>query len=211
MRINTRTATAVAVAALCAGVVAGCSDSGSGSASKEKPADFVAASASPSPTSSVTGSPSVNPSEEVGKVSVKTGSFGKILVNGRGHTLYLFEADKAKKSTCSGDCVVDWPPALVKGTPQVGTGVKANLLTTTTRSDGTKQAMYNGHPLYTFREDTKPGETKGQDLTEFGAKWFVVSPEGKAITTPPQSASPTSSTSPSTSTSTSASASPSAS
>ncbi|PVE12863.1 hypothetical protein [Streptomyces scopuliridis] len=205
MRINTRTAAAVAAAALCAGVLAGCSDSGSGSASKEEAADFVAASPSTSPPSSMTSSPSVNPSEEVGKVSVKTGPFGKILVNGKGHTLYLFEADKAKKSTCSGDCVVDWPPALVKGTPQAGTGVKANLLTTTTRSDGTKQAMYNGHPLYTFREDTKPGETKGQDLTEFGAKWFVVSPEGKAITTPPQSASPTSSTSPSESASSSAS------
>ncbi|MCL7377922.1 hypothetical protein [Streptomyces sp. 35G-GA-8] len=196
MRINTRTATAVAAAALCAGALAGCSDSGSGSASKENPADFVAASATTSPSSSMPASPSVNPSEEVGKVSVKTGPFGKILVNGKGHTLYLFEADKAKKSTCSGDCIVDWPPALVKGTPQAGTGVKANLLTTTTRSDGTKQAMYNGHPLYTFREDTKPGDTKGQDLTEFGAKWFVVSPEGKAITTPPQSASPTSTTSP---------------
>ncbi|MFC9652323.1 MULTISPECIES: hypothetical protein [unclassified Streptomyces] len=205
MRINTRTAAALAAAALCAGVVAGCSDSGSGSASKEQPADFVAASASTSP--SVTSSPSVNPSEEVGKVSVKTGPFGKILVNGKGHTLYLFEADKAKKSTCTGDCEVDWPPALVKGTPQAGAGVKANLLTTTTRSDGTKQAMYNGHPLYTFREDTKPGETKGQDLTEFGAKWFVVSPEGKAITTPPQSASPSASTSPSTSASVSPSAS----
>ncbi|MER8069152.1 hypothetical protein ABTZ59_12780 [Streptomyces sp. NPDC094034] len=196
MRINTRTAAAVAAAALCAGALAGCSDSGSGSASKENPADFVAASPTTSPTSTMTASPSVNPSEEVGKVSVKTGPFGKILVNGKGHTLYLFEADKDKKSTCSGDCVVDWPPALVKGTPQAGSGVKANLLTTTTRSDGTKQAMYNGHPLYTFREDTKPGDTKGQDLTEFGAKWFVVSPEGKAITTPPQSASPTSTTSP---------------
>ncbi|MFD8917748.1 hypothetical protein ACFV0Y_08000 [Streptomyces sp. NPDC059569] len=209
MRINTRTAAALAAAALCAGVVAGCSDSGSGSASREEPADFAAASASTSPSSSVTSSPSVNPSEELGKVSVKTGPFGKILVNGKGHTLYLFEADKAKKSTCTGDCVADWPPALVTGTPQAGAGVKANLLTTTTRSDGTKQAMYNGHPLYTFREDTKPGETKGQDLTEFGAKWFVVSPEGKAITTPPQSASPSASTSPSPSAS--ASVSPSAS
>ncbi|MFJ9030650.1 hypothetical protein ACIRQP_19410 [Streptomyces sp. NPDC102274] len=205
MRINTRTATAVATAALCAGVVAGCSDSGSGSASKEEPADFVAASPTTSPPSTMTGSPSVNPSLEVGKVSVATGSFGKILVNGKGHTLYLFEADKAKKSTCSGDCLVDWPPALVTGTPQAGTGVKANLLTTTTRDDGTKQAMYNGHPLYTFREDTKPGDTKGQDLTEFGAKWFVVSPDGKAITTPPQSASPTSTSSPTTTASPSAS------
>lgn len=199
MRIKTRTATAVAAAALCAAAVAGCSDSGgSGSASKEEPADFVAASPTTSPSGSMTGSPSVNPSEEVGKVSVRIGSFGKILVNGKGNTLYVFEADKAKKSTCEGDCAMAWPPALVTGKPQAGTGgVKANLLSTTARSDGTKQVMYDGHPLYTFKEDMKPGDTNGQDLTAFGAKWFVIGPDGKVITTPPQSASPTSTTSPS--------------
>ncbi|MFB7269102.1 hypothetical protein [Streptomyces sp. NPDC056244] len=197
MRTNIRTATAVAAAVLCATALAGCSGSGdSGSESQaEVPADFAAAPTSPTATHH---SPSVNPSDEVGTISAKTGPLGTILVDDKGRTLYLFEADKTKQSTCKDGCAKAWPPGLVlTGTPKAGTGgVRANLLSTTTRSDGTKQVTYNNHPLYRFEGDKKPGETNGQGLTAFGAKWYVVDTAGKAITTPVSSTSPSPSKSP---------------
>jgi len=123
-------------------------------------------------------------------VSAKKGPLGTILVNGKGHTLYLFQADKTTKSTCNGDCAKQWPPLTVNGKPTAGSGVKGNLLSTTTRSDGSKQVTYNGHPLYTFSGDQKPGQTNGQGLNAFGAQWFVLGTNGKQITTttssPPQ-------------------------
>lgn len=209
MRSNTRTAaTAVAAAVLCAAALAGCSDNGgSGSASKsEEPADFAAASAS----ASVGTSPSA--SVDVGKVSAMSGPLGKVLVNGKGHTLYLFEADKKNKSNCSGECAVDWPPLIVTGKPSAGTGgVKAGWLSTITRGDGKKQVTYNGVPLYTFEQDMKPGEFKGQGLNAFGAKWYVLGVDGKKIVTPlpSKSASPSGSSSMSPSSSASGGASPS--
>nr|WSZ94369.1 hypothetical protein OH820_00780 [Streptomyces sp. NBC_00857] len=200
MRSNTRTAaTAVAAAVLCAAALAGCSDnggSGSAASKSEEPADYVEASGS----ASVGTSPSPSASVDVGKVSAMSGPLGKVLVNGKGHTLYLFEADKKNKSNCSGECATDWPPLIVSGKPSAGTGgVNAGWLSTITRSDGKKQVTYNGVPLYTFEQDKKPGDFKGQGLNAFGAKWYVLGVNGKKIITPlpSKSASASSSVSPS--------------
>jgi predicted lipoprotein with Yx(FWY)xxD motif len=117
--------------------------------------------------------------------TVKTGtsSLGRIVVDGRSHTLYLFEQDKRGKSSCSGACAQNWPPLLTKGKPKAGTAAKASLLGTTKRADGTTQVTYNGHPLYTFVGDNgKPGATKGEGLSAFGAKWYVVAAKGTART-----------------------------
>jgi predicted lipoprotein with Yx(FWY)xxD motif len=117
--------------------------------------------------------------------TVKTGtsSLGKIVVDGKSHTLYLFKKDKNGKSSCSGACAQNWPPLLTKGAPKAGTGAKAGLLGTTRRSDGTTQVTYNGHPLYTFVADKgKPGSTKGQGIDAFGARWYVVAGKGTAKT-----------------------------
>jgi hypothetical protein len=75
--------------------------------------------------------------------------------------------------------------------------LRADLLGTTKRSDGTLQATYNKHPLYYFIEDTKAGQTNGQGLNAFGAKWYVVGPQGNSITTkaPKGSSSPSGSSS----------------
>jgi predicted lipoprotein with Yx(FWY)xxD motif len=111
-------------------------------------------------------------------------SLGKILVNGNAQTLYLFEKDKNGKSAClsSDMCAHFWPPVLTKGKPKAGTGVKASLLGTTKRADGTTQVTYNKHPLYRFLNDkNKVGATKGQDLLAFGAKWYVVGTNGKKL------------------------------
>jgi predicted lipoprotein with Yx(FWY)xxD motif len=116
-------------------------------------------------------------------VKVRTaGDLGKIVVDGRSRTLYLFEKDKNGKSRCSGACATNWPPLLTKGKPKAGTGVKASKLGTTKRADGTTQVTYGGHPLYTFVADkNKPGSTKGQELDAFGAEWYVVGPNGKKV------------------------------
>lgn len=143
---------------------------------------------------------------------VKDTPLGKILVTGKGRTLYLFEADKTSKSTCSGPCAKAWPPLLAKTKPTAGTGVQTELLNTSTRSTGGKQVTYKGHPLYTYQGDHKRGEINGQGLTQFGAKWYVLGPDGKAVTAMPKaSSSPSSSASASASASASSSASPSSS
>ncbi|MFG3165595.1 hypothetical protein [Streptomyces sp. NPDC048200] len=128
-----------------------------------------AASSSASDSSSVT-------------VSTKSTPLGKILVNSKGHTLYLFQSDKKDKSTCNGDCAKAWPPLKANGKTIAKGGVNSKLLSTITRSDGSKQVAYKGHPLYTFADDTKAGQTNGQGIDAFGAKWYVLGTDGKQIT-----------------------------
>jgi predicted lipoprotein with Yx(FWY)xxD motif len=114
-------------------------------------------------------------------IQVRRTRLGQILVDSRGRTLYLFKKDTGGKSRCSGSCAVNWPPLLASGRPVAGSGIKGSKLTTTKRSDGKTQVVYNGHPLYRFIGDTKPGNTNGEGLTAFGASWFVVSPAGNQI------------------------------
>jgi predicted lipoprotein with Yx(FWY)xxD motif len=117
------------------------------------------------------------------RATVKTrhGKLGTFLVAGNGRTLYLFEKDKTSKSTCSGQCAQFWPPLLTSGKAKAGGQAKASLFGTTRRGDGKLQVTYKGHPLYTFSQDTKPGDTKGEGFNAFGAKWYVLAPSGKKI------------------------------
>jgi predicted lipoprotein with Yx(FWY)xxD motif len=116
-------------------------------------------------------------------VSVANTALGKILVDDQGRTLYLFAKDPGTKSACSGGCATAWPPLRASGKPTAGGGAKASLLGTTPRSDGKPQVTYNGHPLYGYQGDSKPGDTTGQGNPGFGAPWYVLSPAGNAITT----------------------------
>jgi len=116
-------------------------------------------------------------------VSVANTGLGKILVDSQGRTLYLFAKDTGTKSTCSGGCATAWPPLRANGKSTAGGGAKASLLGTTPRSDGKPQVTYNGHPLYGYQGDSKPGDTTGQGNPGFGAPWYVLSPTGNEITT----------------------------
>jgi predicted lipoprotein with Yx(FWY)xxD motif len=120
-------------------------------------------------------------SASVATVNVRSTSLGKILVDSQGRTLYLFEKDTGPKSTCFGACASAWPPFRTSGKPKAGAGTTASLIGTTTRSDGNDEVTYNGHPLYYYAGDQKAGDTTGQDLNQFGAPWYVVSPAGKKI------------------------------
>ena len=110
----------------------------------------------------------------------KTG-LGTILINSGGRTLYLFKADVGTKSACSGACATAWPPLLTNGKPTASGGAKVSLLGTTARSDGTRQVTYNGHPLYRYAADAKPGDDAGQALNQFGAEWYVLAANGSKI------------------------------
>jgi predicted lipoprotein with Yx(FWY)xxD motif len=110
------------------------------------------------------------------------GTLGKVLVDSGGRTLYLFEKDSGGASRCASACAAGWPPLRANGKPLGGSGLTASKLGTTPRSDGKPQVTYNGHPLYRFAGDAKPGDTNGQRLTAFGAAWFAVSGTGTAVT-----------------------------
>ena len=109
------------------------------------------------------------------------GPLGAILVDSKGRTVYLFEKDTGPKSTCFGACATEWPPVTTSGKPTAGKGVTVSMLGTTKRSDGKTQVTYNGHPLYLFEADQKPGDATGQNVDAFGAKWYVLSPAGDKV------------------------------
>jgi predicted lipoprotein with Yx(FWY)xxD motif len=114
-------------------------------------------------------------------VGVAKSRLGRILVDGRGRSLYFFERDKGMASTCYGSCASIWPPLTTAGKPHAVRGALGARLGTTRRTNGKLEVTYNGRPLYLYVGDTKPGDTRGQDLNQFGGGWYVVSPTGKKI------------------------------
>jgi predicted lipoprotein with Yx(FWY)xxD motif len=117
--------------------------------------------------------------------SKKVGS-ATLLTNSKGFTLYWFAPDTATQSKCNAACAHYWPP--VKGPASAMSGVKGTL-TVITRSDGSKQAVWNGHPLYTYVGDTKPGEAKGNGLNLSGGLWHDITLSGSAAPAPKKSSS----------------------
>lgn len=108
--------------------------------------------------------------------------YGAYLVDSEGMSLYLFKADmQGKKSTCYDACAKAWPPLLTEGEPQVDGKADKALLDTIERKDGSTQVTYNGWPLYYYVKDKEPGDTKGQDVKGFGAEWYLLTPQGKAV------------------------------
>lgn len=114
-------------------------------------------------------------------VDTANSSFGRIVVDRRGRTLYLFEKDHGTRSACSGACTTYWPPLLAPRATTLAPGLERSLLTTIKRADGTSQVSYGGHPLYRFAGDKAPGQATGQGMQAFGGGWYVVSPAGRKI------------------------------
>jgi predicted lipoprotein with Yx(FWY)xxD motif len=128
-----------------------------------------------------TSSGSAAPSSQAAQVKTHSGDLGTFVTDGSGRTLYLFAADHGGKSACTGGCASVWPPFTSKGAATTAGQVKASMLGTTSRGDGSEQVTYAGHPLYYFAGDHAAGDTKGQGVDEFSALWWVVSPSGSAI------------------------------
>jgi predicted lipoprotein with Yx(FWY)xxD motif len=134
-------------------------------------------------SSSGGGAPSTSSGQSsTATVTTASAKVGTILVDGSGRTLYLFEKDQPNQSACAGACAAAWPVDQSSGTPKAGSGVTASMLGTIKRGDGGTQVTYNQHPLYYFQGDSGAGEQNGQGVDAFGAKWYVVSPAGAAIT-----------------------------
>jgi predicted lipoprotein with Yx(FWY)xxD motif len=142
------------------------------------------------------GSPAQSANRTTATVSLHKTKLGSILVNARGHTLYLFLKDRNDRSSCTGACATYWPPLLSTHKPTAGPGVKASLLGRTRRANGKMQVTYNRHPLYTFLPDKLAGQTKGEGSSAFGAKWFAVSAKGTAVKSAPPTGTTTTSPTP---------------
>ncbi len=112
-------------------------------------------------------------------VQLADSSFGQIVVDGDGNTLYLFTSDSAGTVTCTGGCAGAWPGLAPHGTELVIDGPDDSLFSIVTGADGGPQVAFNGHPLYLFGGDSAPGDTNGQGS---GGVWFVVDADGNAIT-----------------------------
>ena len=120
-----------------------------------------------------------SPGSGSSSTEVQTRKIGNVTVitNSKGFTLYSFAPDTSTKSNCNGSCAAIWPP--LKGPATAGPGVTGKL-STIKRSDGSTQATYNGHPLYTYTGDTKPGQATGNGLNISGGVWHEVPVSGKA-------------------------------
>jgi predicted lipoprotein with Yx(FWY)xxD motif len=156
--------------------IAGC---GGGSSTGSQASGYGAATgsgaASSAPSSSTAGASSA------ASVALANTKLGKVLVDSKGQTLYLWRADTGGMSTCTGACAQVWPPLTTTGKPVAGDGVLASKLGTTKRSDGTTEVTYSGHPLYTFVGDKAPGQTTGEGNKGFGAEWDVLTAAGNKI------------------------------
>ncbi|HEX4087293.1 MAG TPA: hypothetical protein VHZ33_01190 [Trebonia sp.] len=151
-------------------VVAACSSGGTSSS--------AAAPASPAGASSSAGANASGGTV----IETSSSSAGTFLTNGSGRAIYLWAKDGANMSDCNGACLGAWPAVTATGTVTAHGGAKASDLGTITRSDGTKQVTYDGHPLYYFSGDSGPGTATGQGSDSFGAKWWLVAPTGSDVT-----------------------------
>jgi predicted lipoprotein with Yx(FWY)xxD motif len=158
----------LAVALIAAAACSSSASSSSGASTGGTPASAAGSSATASASATV--------------ITTANSSGGAFLTNSSGRAIYLFLADSANKSNCSGACAATWPPVTTTGAPTASGSAQASGLSTITRSDGTKQVTYDGHPLYYFAGDTGAGTDKGQGIDGFGAKWWLVAPSGSSIT-----------------------------
>jgi predicted lipoprotein with Yx(FWY)xxD motif len=145
--------------------VSACGSSSSSSSATSTPAAGASSPAASAPASSASAN----------TVLSTTINGTQVLTNSKGFTLYWFVPDTSTKSNCNGSCATYWPP--VKGPVTAGSGVTGTL-GTITRSDGSTQATYDGHPLYTYVGDTAPGQAKGNGLNLSGGVWHEMTVSG---------------------------------
>ena len=167
MRIKLTMLAAAGTAAVAMSAAACSSSSSSGSTASSASAAGGASSSATASASSAAAASGALKTEQVSGVTVVT--------NAKGFTLYSFAPDTATASKCDGACAQIWPP--VSGPATAGSGVTGKLATIT-RSDGSTQATYDGHPLYTYVADTAPGQAKGNGINANGGVWHEVTVSG---------------------------------
>jgi len=147
-------------------------------------------STSPAPSASASAAASSTAGSTAGSTAsgttlalkTESGSQGIWLTDSAGRALYAYTADKGPTPECYGACATAWPPLLATGPVTIsGKYTVPADLGTASRTDGTKQVTYGGHPLYYFVTDRHPGQTTGQGVNQFGGPWWVLSPAGREI------------------------------
>ncbi|HEX6195893.1 MAG TPA: hypothetical protein VFZ37_08285 [Jiangellaceae bacterium] len=108
------------------------------------------------------------------------GDLGEILVDADGNTLYIVEGETGDNIMCADACLDAWPPLTVPAgeEPSAGDGVDGTVATVE-REDGTVQVTYEGFPLYTFANDSGPGDVSGHGITD-PITWHAMTPDGPA-------------------------------
>ncbi len=160
---------AMAGLAISATALAGCSSTGSGGSSASGATSSGSSKSAPAAT---------------GKdLATGTTSLGNVVVDGKGHTVYLFTKDTAGsgKSACTGQCSSIWPAVTTTSATPTVQGVTGKV-GTITLADGTKQVTLGGWPLYTFASDSSAGAVGGQGVMGI---WWAVSPSGSKVTKSP--------------------------
>lgn len=126
-----------------------------------------------------------SPSESVSASATVASSsvpLGTILVDGKGRTLYLWEADTTSRSTCSGECAKEWPPMIVSGEPVMRQGCEGRSAGYDEAQRRQQEATHKGHPLYYFADDKKAGDVGGRKVNDSGAEWYVLDTSGNKVT-----------------------------
>jgi predicted lipoprotein with Yx(FWY)xxD motif len=171
-RVLPRSLTAIAAASALA--IAGCgddddsSDSASGEQATTEAATTEATTAEAPPPKGT-------------EVKLADSQFGQVMFGPNDQAIYSFDKESGTKSECYGECAAAWPPVLTKGEPRAAAGLKASLLGTTERNDGSTQVTYNGHPLYYYAHEG-PGVVTCHDIEEFGGLWLAVNAQGESPT-----------------------------
>ena len=107
---------------------------------------------------------------------------GRILADGGGRTLYVFERDRGRRSTCYGSCAQLWPPfTTTTDVLPASNGILTRLLGASRRTDRSDNVTYAGHPLYFYGFDEGPGDMRGQGVRDFGGRWWAISPSGRVL------------------------------
>ena len=178
MSAPAKLATGVGGAVGVALLAAACSSAGSSSSTP------AASSSAPASASAPSSAPASGGASASGATVIKTASAAgsTFLTDGSGRAVYLWAKDTSGMSACTGACAGAWPPVTTTGTATASGSAKVSDLGTITRTDGTKQVTYDGHPLYYFVGDSGPGMATGQGSDNFGAKWWLVAPAGSDVT-----------------------------
>jgi predicted lipoprotein with Yx(FWY)xxD motif len=176
----------IGITAVVALAAAGCgggskSTSTASKASNASTASNTSAAGGASPYGSSAASSTASTGPPVA-VTSKSNKLGTILAAGpKRLTVYLFEADHGAASSCSGACASLWPPVTTASAAVASGHAQTAQLGVITRTDGTKQVTYAGHPLYFYARDGDNGDAYGAGIKSFGASWYTLAPTGKKI------------------------------
>jgi predicted lipoprotein with Yx(FWY)xxD motif len=132
---------------------------------------------STAPTAPMDGQDAPRTERKGTRLTVRGSEFGSMLFGSKRQAIYIFENDRKGETVCYGECAEAWPPVVTKGEPVAGNGVKAALLGTIKRRDGTRQVTYAGRPLYYYAHEG-PGEVRCHNVDLNGGFWWVVGPDG---------------------------------